>query len=57
MANEPKNPGETSEKEHEIEDLQVADQDAAEQVKGGAEQVKESISLDYGRIEFKYKEQ
>jgi type VI protein secretion system component Hcp len=54
MANEPEHPGETSENGSEIEDLQVTDQDAAEQVKGGAEQVREAISLNYERIQVKY---
>ena len=44
------------EAEEPIPDLQVTDQDAAEQVKGGAEQVKEAISLNYERIQVKYTE-
>jgi hypothetical protein len=54
MANEPEHPAETSEHEREIEDLPVTDQDAAEQVTGGAEQVREAISLNYERIQVKY---
>lgn len=54
MANEPEHPAETSENKSEIEDLPVTDQDAAQQVTGGAEQVREAISLNYERIQVKY---
>ncbi len=54
MANEPEHPAETSENDSEIEDLPVTDQDAAEQVTGGAEQVREAISLNYERVQVKY---
>ena len=57
MANEPEYPAETSENKSEIEDLPVTDQDAAQQVTGGAEQVREAISLNYERIQVKYKGQ
>ena len=57
MANEPEHPAETSENKSEIEDLPVTDQDAAQQVTGGAEQVREAISLNYERIQVKYTEQ
>ncbi len=54
MPKEPEHPAEPSGNESEIEDLQVTDHEAAAQVKGGAEQVREAISLNYERIQVKY---